>query len=231
MGQNTLMSPPHISLLFLLGHCLLVFAADSATILDTAEQHLRLQTKGIAGKTTITMGQLDSSRLPTCSALEAFTPQGGKMVGRTHVGVRCLSPNSWTILVPAQIAVTGNYVTTARPLIAGQMISEADLVTLSGDISHFPVGVARDPAGVIGKTVRNSLGAGQAIRFDQLVPPIVIRQGQTVKVTSKGPGFAVSAEGKAVNNAAPGQNVQIRMNSGQTISGTTRADGSVEIEN
>lgn len=219
-----------LALLCLLPHCLLTLAADSATILDTAEQHIRLQTKNLPGKTTITMGQLDASKLSPCSALEAFTPQGSKIVGRTHIGVRCLAPNSWTVLVPAQIAVAGNYVTTSRPLIAGQVIRESDLVTLSGDVSHLPSGVASDSSGVVGKTLRNSLGAGQPIRFDQLAAPIVIRQGQTVRVISKGSGFSVSAEGKAINNAALGQPAQIRMNSGQTISGTARADGSVEID-
>lgn len=214
----------------LLAHCLVALAADSATILDTAEQHVRLQTKSLAGEITITMGQLDASRLSPCSVLEAFTPQGSKIIGRTHIGVRCLSPNSWTILVPAQIAVTGNYVTTSRPLIAGQVIKESDLVTLSGDVSHLPAGVASDTSGVVGKTVRNSLGAGQTIRFDQLMEPIIIRQGQTVRVISKGNGFSVSAEGKAINNAAIGQPAQIRMNSGQTIIGTARADSTVEIE-
>ncbi|MBP6188272.1 MAG: flagellar basal body P-ring formation protein FlgA [Azonexus sp.] len=218
------------SLLCLLPLCLPACAADAAMILDTAEQHIRLQTKNLSGKATITMGQLDASKLPPCSALEAFTPQGSKIVGRTHIGVRCLSPNSWSVLVPAQIAVAGNYVTTSRPLIAGQLIGESDLVILSGDVSHLPAGVASDPSGVVGKTLRNSLGAGQTIRFDQLVAPIVIRQGQTVRVISKGSGFSVSAEGKAVNNAALGQPTQIRMNSGQTITGTARADGSVEIE-
>ncbi len=230
MGQNTAMLMRFIALLFLLPHCLPATAADSAMIVDTAEQHIRLQTKNLAGKTTITMGQFDASRLPPCSALEAFTPQGSKIVGRTHIGVRCLSPNSWSVLVPAQIAVSGNYVTTSRALIAGQVITESDLVTLSGDISHMATGVVSDPASVVGKTLRNSLGAGQTIRQDQLVAPIVIRPGQTVRVISKGAGFAVSAEGKAINNAAIGQSTQIRMNSGQTITGTARADGSVEIE-
>jgi flagella basal body P-ring formation protein FlgA len=224
------MLPRVFGLLFLLTHCLFALAADSAMILDTAEQHIRLQTKNLAGKATITMGQFDASKLPPCSALEAFTPQGSKIVGRTHIGVRCLSPNSWSVLVPAQIAVAGNYVTTSRPIIAGQAISESDLVTLSGDVSHLPSGVVSDPASIIGKTLRNSLGAGQTIRQDQLVAPMVIRQGQTVRVLSKGSGFSVSAEGKAINNAAVGQQTQIRMNSGQTISGTARADGSVEIE-
>lgn len=218
------------ALAFLVLHCLFAMAADSAMILDTAEQHIRLQTKNYPGKTTITMGQVDASRLSPCSALEAFTPQGSKIVGRTHIGVRCLSPNSWTILVPAQIAVAGNYVTTSRPLIAGQVISASDLVTLSGDISHLPTGVASDPSSVIGRTLRNSLGAGQTIRIDQLVAPLVIRQGQTVRVISTGNGFSVSAEGKAINNATAGQATQVRMNSGQTITGTARADGSVEID-
>lgn len=230
IGQNTPMLLRFLVLFFLLTHSWLTLAADSATIVDTAEQHIRLQTKHLAGKATITMGQFDASRLAPCSVLEAFTPPGSKIVGRTTIGVRCLSPNSWTVLVPAQIAVAGNYVTTSRALIAGQVIGEADLVTLSGDISHLATGVASDPASVVGKTLRNSLGAGQTIRMDQLVAPIVIRAGQTVRVISKGNGFAVSAEGKAINNATLGQSTQIRMNSGQTISGTARADGSVEIE-
>lgn len=230
MGQNTPMLMRFLAALCLLSNYWFALAADSATIVDTAEQHIRLQTKNLPGKTTITMGQFDASRLSPCSALEAFTPQGSKIVGRTHIGVRCLSPNSWTVLVPAQIAVAGNYVTASRPLIAGQIISESDLVTLSGDVSHLPVGVASDSSSVVGKTMRNSLGAGQTIRFDQLVAPILIHQGQTVRVLSKGSGFSVSAEGRAASNAALGQSVQIRMNSGQTITGTARGDGSVEIE-
>ena len=104
-----------------------------------------------------------------------------------------------------------------------------DLTTLSGDMSSLPTGIVTDPANAIGKTLRNSLGAGQPLRSDQLLAPLVIRQGQTVRVISKGPGFAVSGEGKALNNAAVGQIAQIRMSSGQTVSGAAQADGSVEI--
>jgi len=96
-------------------------------------------------------------------------------------------------------------------------------------MSSLPTGVITDPASATGKTLRNSLGAGQPLRSDQLLAPLVIRQGQTVRVISKGPGFAVSSEGKAINNAAVGQIAQIRMNTGQTVSGIAQADGSVEI--
>ena len=105
----------------------------------------------------------------------------------------------------------------------------SDIVVVSGDLSTLPTGIIGDPQAVIGKTLRNSLAAGQPLRSDQLLAPLVIRQGQTVRVISAGPGFAVSAEGKALNNAAEGQVAQIRMNSGQTVSGIAKADGSVEI--
>ena len=206
-----------------------LLAAETDAALDTAERFVRQQTQGIPGKTTITMGKLDTVRLPPCSAYEAFSPPGTRLSGRTHVGIRCLGPNIWSALVPVQITTTGTYVTTTRPLGAGQLIQAGDLAIMTGDLSSQPTGVITDPANAIGKTLRNSLGAGQALRGDQLLAPLVIQQGQSVRVISKGNGFTVSSEGKALNNAAAGQIAQIRMNSGQTVSGVAKSDGSIEI--
>jgi flagella basal body P-ring formation protein FlgA len=206
-----------------------VAAAEADVVLDTAERYVRLQTQGLPGQVRITMGRLDIERLPPCSAHEAYAPPGTRLSGRTHIGVRCLGPNIWSVLVPVQIAVTGNYVVTTRPLAAGQAIQPGDVATLSGDIASLPTGIISTPEEAVGKTLRNALAAGQPLRNDQLVAPLVIRQGQTVRVTSRGTGFAVSSEGRALSNANEGQVVQVRMASGQTISGIALGDGSVEI--
>lgn len=206
-----------------------LIAAELDAVMDTAERHVRLQTQGLPGKVSITMGKLDVTRLPPCTAHEAFSPPGTRFVGKSLIGVRCLGPNIWSVLIPVQIAVTGNYVTTTRPLAAGQLIQPGDLATMSGDLSQLPTGIVTDPANALGKTLRNSLGAGQPLRGDQLLATLVIRQGLSVRVISKGAGFAVSSEGKAINNAAEGQVVQVRMPSGQTLSGIAKADGSVEV--
>lgn len=206
-----------------------VRAADSDPLLDTAERHVRLQTQGLPGKVDIQMGKPDTTRLPPCSAVEAFTPPGGRMMGKTYVGIRCLAPNAWSILVPVQISVTGSYVLTTRSLLAGQTVQAGDVIDRQGDLSTLPTGLISDPQQAVGKTLRVSLGAGQPLRSDVLLSPLVIRQNQTVRILSRGSGFSISAEGRALNNASEGQIVNLRMPSGQTVSGTARADGSVEI--
>ncbi|RIX41206.1 MAG: flagellar basal body P-ring formation protein FlgA [Rhodocyclales bacterium GT-UBC] len=204
-------------------------AAESGPLIDAAERHIRIQTQGYAGKVGIVMGKVDATRLPPCEALQAYTPTGARLSGKTYIGVRCLGPNSWSILVPAQISISGNYVITARPLAAGQVLESSDLNTTSGDLSALPASVVTDPTNAIGKTLRNSLSGGQPLRTDQLIAPLVIRQGQNVRVISKGTGFAVTSEGKAIHNAAAGQVVQVRMPTGQTLSGIATSDGNVEI--
>jgi flagella basal body P-ring formation protein FlgA len=206
------------------------FAQNEAAI-EIAEGFLRTQTQGLPGKANITMGPANTSRLAPCSTYEAFFPPGTRIAKRTYVGVRCLSPSTWSTLIPAQIAVTGNYVATARPLVVGQIIQPGDLTTQSGDIFSLPTGTVSNINDAMGKVLKNSIGAGQALRENQIQAAFSIKQGQTVKVTSKGPGFSVSAEGKAMTNAAPGQVVQVRMESGQVISATARADGTIEISN
>ena len=52
---------------------------------------------------------------------------------------------------------------------------------------------------------------------------------EDVKTISSGAGFSVSSDGKALNNAAEGQVVQVRTNTGQTVSGIARPGGIVEI--
>ncbi len=207
-----------------------VCGAHADPVLDTAERHARLQAQGLPGKVTVTVGQLDPrTQLPPCTAHEAYTPAGARMLGRTHVGVRCLGPNVWNVLVPVTIAVTSTYVTTARPVAAGQVLQAGDLHTLTGDLASQPTGIVTDPAAAIGKTLKNSLAAGQPLRSDQLLAPLLVRQGQTVRLFSRGEGFSVSSEGKALNNAAEGQVVQLRMPSGQVVSGVVKADGTAEV--
>lgn len=197
---------------------------------DIALRHAQTQSRGLPGEVAIEIGHLDpQTRLPACSSLEAYTPPGARPWGKTHVGVRCLAPNVWNILMPATITVTGNYVVTARALAAGQTVQAGDLAVLRGDLASLPAGIINEPDKAVGKTLKNSLAANQPLRSDLLLAQLLVRQGQVVKLYSRGANFTVTSSGKALNNAAEGQVVQVKVSSGQTISGIVQSDGSVEI--
>jgi flagella basal body P-ring formation protein FlgA len=56
-----------------------------------------------------------------------------------------------------------------------------------------------------------------------------MQQGQTVKIVSSGPGFQITAEARALNNAVEGQVAQARTAGGQVISGVARPGGVLEV--
>ena len=51
-----------------------------------------------------------------------------------------------------------------------------------------------------------------------------------VRVVAAGDGFAISAEGSAMNNASPGQQVRVKTANGQIISGIVKDGSTVEIQ-
>jgi flagella basal body P-ring formation protein FlgA len=206
--------------------------AQQNNLFSTLDDFIRAQTQGLPGKVAFTISQLDArTQLTPCNAFEPFVPQGGKLWGKTTVGVRCLGPSNWTIYVPVQVSITGNYLVAARNFQVGSSLTAADIVVRSGDLSTLPSSILTDPAQAIGKTVKNGVGSGQPLRSDQLIAPWAVQQGQSVKTVSNGPGFSVSSDGKALNNATEGQIVQVRTASGQTVSGVARTGGVVEVSN
>lgn len=206
---------------------------DTPTSLDFAvESFLQTHTKGLPGKVKYRVRPLArTTRLSPCDAYDPFFPPGSKAWGKTTIGVRCLGPSTWTVYLQAQINVYATYLVAANTLAAGQLIGPGDVVSRQGDLGTLPPTVLTDSAQAVGKTVRLGIGPGQPVRSDQLIAPWAVQQGQNVTTVSGGEAFSVSSSGKALNNAAEGQVVQVRTSSGQTISGIARAGGIVEITN
>ena len=203
---------------------------DNPQIRTAIEQFLRNQTSGLPGQASFTINPVEGSagRAP-CPSLDISMAPGARSIGRTTVLVRCRADNAWAIYVPVHIRVLSEYVVTTRPLSQGQLISEADLSRQSGDLGDLPNGVLLDPALAIGRVAAMPIPTGKPVLSELLRQPPVIQSGQTVKVISRGPGFEVTNEGRALTAAAEGKVVQVRLNSGQVVSGLAKAGGTVEI--
>ena len=202
---------------------------NHAEILQAVETFVRAQTLTLPGTVAIQVGAIDTRiKVPPCPDMEAFLPPGGRLFGNSTVGVRCTNPGKWTLFVPVQIKVSANMLVANRPLQQGQIVRAEDIGSQSGELAQ--AAILTDPAEAIGKVLKFSLGAGQVLKQDMLRVPFAVTQGQTVKIQVEGEGFAVHADGQALNNAAEDQNVQVRTYSGQVISGVAKADGIVLLQ-
>jgi flagella basal body P-ring formation protein FlgA len=204
---------------------------DGGAVRKVVEQFLQTQSAGLPGKVTITVGQVDPRMaLAACPDPQAFQQPGARAWGKITVGVRCTAP-SWTVYIQAQVNVIAEYVAAAAPLAQGQPIDASQLAMVQGDLAALPNGIVTDMAQAIGRTPTISLPAGTPLRLDNLKSKPVVMANQTVRVISNGAGFSVSAEGRALTNAAEGQVVQVRTPSGAMLSGTAKAGGIVEVAN
>lgn len=205
------------------------FAADSSAIRAAVDDFLRSQIRGLPGTASYVIGKIDAGRLAgTCEGYDVAMGNGARPWGKTQLVVRCRG-GTWSLWVPVQIKVVAEYVVIARPINAGQQLSAADVRGQLGELSDLPNGVLMDVQQAIGRTAIASLAAGRPLRADMLRQMMVVQQGQSVKIVGTGSGFQVTNEGRALSNAAVGQVTQVRLNSGQILSGVVRADGAVEI--
>ena len=209
-----------------------VFAQQAAEAVEArVHAFLQQQAAGLPGEVSIKVGVLDpNNQLPPCAAIEVFLPAGTRAWGRISVGVRCDSPVTWTAYLQAEVSVLADYLVAARPMRAGQIVGHADLSARRGDLSTLPDSTLTDPTQATGHRTRFAIAAGSPLRADMLRLPHAVRQGQNVHLVSIGPGFKVASEGRALNNAAAGERVRVRLLNGQTVTGVAQPDGTVEMD-
>ena len=200
-----------------------------AEIRAVAVAFVRAQTLALPGQVAVQVDEIDQRiTLPACTALEAFVPPGGKLLGNGTVGVRCPgAKKGWTLFIPVQVKVSATLLIANKPLQQGQALQANDLAGLSGELTQ--TGMLTDPAQAIGKVLKFSVGAGQVLKRDMLRDPYAVTQGQTVQLQVEGSGFKIRSAGQALNNAAEGQSVRVRTSSGHVVSGKARLGGTVEV--
>jgi flagella basal body P-ring formation protein FlgA len=203
---------------------------DVSSLRIAAESFLTTHTNGLPGEKNITIGKIDSRlKLPLCENISPFLPPGSKPWGKINLGIRCAAPKPWTIYVSAHVQMNTDYYVTTSPLSQGQLIGISDIRKVNGDVANLPIGVITNPNQAIGRTLITSLTSGSVLRMDALKSFPAIQQGQTIKVLSSGPGFQISTEALALNNANEGQIAKAKTLSGQYVSGIARMGGILEI--
>lgn len=197
---------------------------------EQVEIFLSERTQGLSEEVAISVIAFDPRlSLAKCNSLDMFFSGNNRAWGKTSVGIRCLSPVRWTIYAQAHVSVIGNYPMTNVNLSQGQTIERSDLVLQRGDLTLLPSNVITRIDDVVGRQAKITMSSGSLVKAENISFPIVVQQGQKVRIYVSGEGFTLATDGVALNSAIAGDTVRARVVSGQTVQGQARENGQVEV--
>ena len=185
---------------------------------------------GSAARVMVELGQADPRlRLAPCQRAEPYLLPGMKLWGRSRIGLRCVEGASrWNVSLPLTVHVFAPAVVAVGPLDAGTTLSAAHLRLAEVDLAAEQGAAFTDIAAVLGRSLARPVQAGEALRAGSLKQRQWFAAGTQVKVTARGPGFAIAGEGQALGQGLEGQDVRVRFENGRTVTG--RAVGEREVE-
>lgn len=179
----------------------------------------------------VILGRLDPRlKLAPCEKVKAFLPEGTRLWGRARVGLRCeQGPVRWNVYWPVTIKVWAPALVAVGPLRAGATVTDADFRIAEVDLAETNSPAVVDVAEVAGRTLIRNVEAGESLRQDDIKLRRWFAAGEPVKVTVKGNGFAVGAEGTALSHGDEGRCARIRIDSGRVLCGLPVGERRAEV--
>jgi flagella basal body P-ring formation protein FlgA len=214
-------------------------AADLARALALVRQ--AAVTRAPAGaRIEAQLGTLDARlKLAPCRRAEPALAAGVPAWGRTRVALRCADGAvAWSVHLPVTVQVFAPALASRGPLVAGSVLSEADLVSVETEWSAQPTPPLSRAAEVAGRTLARNVSPGQPLLGSDLRRRQWFASGEPVLVVSSGPGFSITAEGEALGPGIEGERVRVQLlqrgaggqnERGPVVTGRATAERRVEV--
>ena len=165
---------------------------------------------------------------PLCKQPRGQIAKQGVPVGRVNVSLRCMEPR-WVGNIQINVSAKRSHLAATRALQAGLTIEATEFVVVESDWSALPEDVLTEPDQVLGRKLVRSIAAGTPLTLNLLRQTSVIKLGDRVRVQLSGSNFVVAGEGQALQAGAVGEQIRIKMGSGQSVSATVVRQGLVEV--
>ena len=100
-----------------------------------------------------------------------------------------------------------------KPLERGMMITPSDIELVRLNMFKQPADVADNLEDVIGRAVKNRMGAGETLRKSLIDIPPLVTQGQKVTLHYRAGGLQATAGGTAIDDGLRGDVIRVRNDS------------------
>ncbi len=180
----------------------------------------------------VSVGSLDSRlRLAPCAKVEPYLPPGGRLWGKTRLGLRCLEGTTrWNVFLPITVKAFGPAWVARGPVQQGAVLTMDDAMEAEADWADDSSPVVADPSLWLGQIAARNWTPGQAIRHSMVKPATVFQAGTQVRVVAQGTGFQVMSDGQALSAGVVGQPARVRMENGRIMSGVVLDARTVRLE-
>ncbi|GAA0499862.1 flagellar basal body P-ring formation chaperone FlgA [Tatumella terrea] len=212
-------TPMNKSLILLL--ILLSIGAWADTLPQQVTQFFRQRDPLYASQTEVTV-RTPPGQWPDCPAPEFSLPGNSRRWGNLTLTAQCGRSRHFLQVV---VAVTGTYYVARQRIPRGSEVTLAQLTPCQGRLDRLPARVLLDISSALPAIALQNLSPGKVILTSLLRKPWRVRNGDNVRVIVQGPGFSAATAGKALNNAATGDQVRVRTPAGQLIVATVDDQG------
>jgi len=180
----------------------------------------------------LVVGPLQPSlRLARCpTAVATKIAPGLRIPGRLLVELRCDGVDPWHLYIPVRVVGSASVVVAAHALIAGNVLTPADLRVEQHDLTELPPGFLDDPATAVGLTAARGISTGAILTNQILVGTKAVQRGQMVTLIARVDGMSVRMAGRALSDGFVNQRVKVQnLSSGRIVEGIARSEQIVEI--
>lgn len=164
-----------------------------------------------------------------CPAALFANSAGNKMWGRTYVRVQCVGSDTAPFFVGVDVKVWAPVLVVKGTVQSGQTLGLNDVEFRTMDLSQLSHGWVSELAHLNNKTAARQLWPGTLLKHDHLRGQALVKNGDTVKVMMKGPGFAIGGTAVAMGEAELGEVVKIKTSQGKILHGVARDALLVEV--
>lgn len=164
------------------------------------------------------------------SGVKSAVAPGVREKSRVLIELRCETPAAWHLYVPVRVVGTSVVAVAAHALVAGSVLTAADVTVEQRDLTALPLGFFDDPALLIGLTAGRAIAGGAVLTNQQLLGAKAVQRGQTVTLIADSGGMSVRMAGRALTDGLINQRVRVEnLSSGRIVEGIARSEQVVEI--
>lgn len=175
-----------------------------------------------------TVTALDSQPIADCPApLGLSTKDTGQLTSRINVQVSC--PGGWSIYLPVDLSILRPVVIALKPLAPGSTIDDDDVQLAETDITQLLGQYLTRLDEAVGMSAKRSIMQGRPLTSQQLVPPLLIRRGDSVVINAASGGIVVKTTGTAMTDGRRGEQIRIK-NQGSARVIDARVTGQGEVQ-